>query len=84
MKIIWRSDNHKDYVIKFNKKEIKVIEYIIKIDEFFIKKFEVHNINSTDYLFVQKNDISIDDCISYLKHCFAKDAIDSLLGLDKN
>lgn len=77
MKLIWKSDDSRSCVIKFTKKEF-IIVITLLIDDYFISNFEAHDVSkekSIDYLIIQKNDISIDDCISYLKLRFADDKI---------
>jgi hypothetical protein len=83
MKIIWKSDDEKSYVIKFNKKELKTLVYVLSTDNFFNSKFEVDNIDDSRYLFIQKMDINIGNGIDYLKHCFAKELIDSIIKPEK-
>ena len=80
MKLIWKSDDGKSCVIKFTQKEFEIVITLL-IDDYFIDNFEAHDVSkskSIDYLIIQKNNISIDDCVSYLKLRFADDVLDSI------
>jgi len=83
MKLVWKSDDEKNYVIRFTKKEIEILEYILRTDDSFNKNYEVSNISKTDYLFIQKESRTIIECIDYLKHCFVSEVISSVLRLEK-
>jgi len=83
MKTIWKSDDEKSYVIKFNKKELKTLVYILATDNSFNLNFEVDNIDENRYLITQKATVNIVNCLDYLKHCFANEIIDSIIRKEK-
>ena len=86
MKLIWKSDDGRSLVIRFTKKEIKKVKDVILTDNYFNDNFEFYDVSkpkSIDYLLIQKNNISIDDCIDYLKLCFANDVINSSIKSEK-
>ena len=78
MKIIWSSDDKLNYVIKFNKREILVVDEIISSDQLLNDKFEIINIEEQKYLFKQKDDIEVEDCVNFLKLRFAKDIMEDI------
>ena len=79
MKLLWKSDDGKSCVVKFTQKEFKIVKILV-VDNYFNNNFEAHDVSkpkSIDYLFIQKNEVSIDDCLNYLKHRFVSDVIES-------
>ena len=80
MRIVWSSDDNLNHVIRFNKKEIKIIDNIINSDKLLNEKFDVIDIEDQKYLFKQKEDIEIEDCVNFLKLRFAKDMIEKFKG----
>ena len=79
MKLIWKSDDGKSCVVKFTQKELKTVKTLL-VDNYFDMNFEYHDVSkpkSIDYLFIQKNEISVNDCLDYLKLCFANEVINS-------
>ena len=75
MKLIWKSDDGKSCVIKFTQKEFEIVITLL-IDDYFMNNFEAHDVSkekTIDYLIIQSKDVSIDDCVSYLKLCFTKE-----------
>lgn len=78
MKLIWKSDDGKSVVVGFTEQEFQLVIPLL-IDDYFMNNFEAHDVSKTktiEYLIIQKDRISIDDCLGYLKHCFVTDIID--------
>jgi hypothetical protein len=72
------------YVIKLNKREQQVIEYIINNDDIFNENFDVINTEHTrEYVIIQKSVFTVSDCIKYFNHCFANDMIELSIRSEK-
>ena len=82
MKIVTKSEDDKTYFLKISKKEHDVINYVINHDDNFNKKFEVIT-NTLECIIIQKGDVLVDDCIGFLKHCFANDVISQVIREEK-
>ncbi|MFW6225618.1 MAG: hypothetical protein ACOC3V_01500 [bacterium] len=79
MKIVWASDDKLNYIIRFNKKEINVIGDVISNDKSLNNNFEITDIDEQKYLFKQKDNIQLDDCVNFLKLRFAKDIMEDIV-----
>jgi hypothetical protein len=82
MKIITKSEDRTTYLCKIDKTEHEVIQYVIEHDDFFNKHFDVMS-NSTECVIIKKEDMSVDDCIKYLNHCFANEMISLVIRGEK-
>ena len=84
MKILRKSDDKISFVIRFNKNELQVVDFIIKNDKDFNDNFDI-SVTSipNEYSIIQKAIFNSEDCIHYFNHCFASDVIDGLLRTEK-
>ena len=84
MKVIRKSDDETTYVIKLNKREQQVIEYVINNDDKFNRNFDVFDTESIgEYIIVENSTLPVSYCLEYLNYCFANDMIDLAIRREK-
>lgn len=82
MKVISKSEDDTTYLFKISKMEDEVIQYIVHHDDVFNQKFDVMS-NGAECVIIKKENVSIDDCVKFLNHCFANEYVSMIIRGEK-